>query len=82
MSTKNRFKVPAKIWRKWTEVGRKAFNELYLSMADQRVYTHPKAPQLPPKQWKTTAWNAAWMAASLVSEGSRARDYRVETLRC
>lgn len=75
--TKNRFKVPKKIWSKWTEPARKLFNELHLSMADQRIYTHPKAPQLPPKQWKTTAWNAAWMAASLVSSGSKARDYQV-----
>ncbi len=77
MPVANCYKVPKKIWNKWTEPARKLFNELYLSMADQRIYTHPKAPQLPLKQWKTTSWNAAWMAADMLSKGAKARDYRV-----
>lgn len=75
----NRYKVPKKIWSKWTEPARRLFNELHKSMADQQIYTHPKAPQLPRDQWKTTAWNAAWMAADMLSNNSKAKDYRVVT---
>lgn len=28
-----------------------------------KTVNHPKAPKLPVNQWKTVAWNAAWIAA-------------------
>lgn len=68
----NRFKVPKKQWGSWTFVAQHTFNKLYETMIDnQDLYRAPGAePQLP-ELWKITAWNAAWMAASIVSRGER-----------
>lgn len=68
----NRFKVARKEWSKWTPDGRRLFNYLFHVMSEnQRIYTHSKAVQLPKDQWRTTAWNAAWEAASHVSRLSQ-----------
>lgn len=72
----NRYSVPKKVWNKWTDDGRKVFNELYALMRDQSLFTHPKAAKQPREQWKTTRWNAAWMAADLASDRAKARDYK------
>ncbi len=46
---------------------RKVAKYLFRLMHDnQHLFKHPKAPTLPRKQWATTAWNAAWMAADAV----------------
>jgi len=68
-------KVPAK----WTPEARRLFRELHAHMGDQHSYTHPQAPQLSRAQWETTRWNAAWMAAEMLSSGARARDIEVVT---
>lgn len=65
--TSNRYKVPKKIWNRWTEDGRILFNDLYQSMGDQNLYSHPVATPQAREHWSTTRWNAAWMAAEIIS---------------
>jgi len=65
--TRNRYKVSKRQWAKWTEEGRRLFNDLYGVMRDQDLFSHPKAERRPREHWDTTRWNAAWMAADLVS---------------
>lgn len=66
-STNNLYRVPAKQWNRWSAVARRVFNETYSAMVgDQDMFLHPKAQPLPETQWKTTAWNAAWIAALAV----------------
>jgi hypothetical protein len=60
----NRHKVPQRQWRKWSLAGRKVFNELYSAMAqNQWTFLHPHQDKISKRLWKTTAWNAAWIAA-------------------
>lgn len=37
-------------------------------MVDQSVFSHPDAPPLKRDHWRTVRWNAAFMAATLISE--------------
>ena len=61
---RNQYRVPNSQWRKWGIKGRETFNWLYgLMTKDARLFWHPKAPKENPRHWKTTAWNAAWIAA-------------------
>jgi hypothetical protein len=61
----NRHHVPKKQWSKWSIAGRKVFNEVYSSMVQNAgLFLHPKQGKIPATMWKTTAWNAAWTAAS------------------
>ena len=61
----NRYRVPKKQWKKWSEQARRVFNEVYYTMRNnkQTLFLHPKATPVPKAQWNTTAWNAAWIAA-------------------
>lgn len=69
MATKNQNRVPVKQWRKWSEPARRVFNRVYTTMmADQSLFLHPKAPPAKPAHWKTTCWNAAWIAADAANE--------------
>lgn len=62
--SQNEFGVPAKKWRQWCPYARRMFNDLYRVMIDnQYVFTHPKTPQVSDRQWSTTCWNTAWIAA-------------------
>lgn len=63
---RNTFKVQRKQWAKWSAKARAVFNALYAHMGDQALYLHPKAKPMPAPQWKTTRWNAAWIAADAV----------------
>lgn len=64
---KNLNRVPKKQWRKWSKVAKTAFNRTYTFMFyNQKVVTHPKMENINPRQWKTIAWNAAWIAADAV----------------
>ena len=66
-SSDNTYAVPIKQWRKWTPAARKVFNETFETMLDnQRLFLHPKQAAVPLDQWKTTSWNAAWIAADAV----------------
>jgi hypothetical protein len=67
--TKNVNDVNKKKWRKWSPIARRAFNELYYVMnQNQSAFLHPKTKPVTAKQWSTTAWNAAWMAADNLEE--------------
>jgi len=64
-SRQNLYRVPVKQWSKWGPVGRAVFNEVYSSMVgNQSLFLHPKQEKASRSHWKTTAWNAAWTAAS------------------
>ncbi len=68
MAATNSHRVPVKSWRKWTEHGRTVFNDTYeIYRNNQRLITHPKADPVPPRHWKTIAWNMAWLAADAAS---------------
>jgi len=69
MTTMNVHKVPAKQWRRWGDRARRVFNAVYSSMSDQQLFAHPKAEKIRPAFWKTTRWNAAWIAAD-AAEGA------------
>lgn len=68
MIIRNRYKVAVSKWRQWTRSGRMTFNYVYgLMYGDQSLFIHPKAVVQKPAYWKTTCWNAAWMAADAAS---------------
>jgi hypothetical protein len=63
---RNSNKVPQKKWSKWSQRARFVFNEVYGAMSKNAwAFQHPALSKTPPKaaHWKTTAWNAAWIAA-------------------
>jgi hypothetical protein len=63
----NRYKVPLKKWRKWGASARRVFNETYSAMANnQTTFLHPQQDKISRRLWRTTAWNAAWIAADAV----------------
>jgi hypothetical protein len=70
---RNKFKVPPKQWRRWSALARTVFNRVYDAMEDQSVYLHPKATPALERHWKTTRWNAAWVAADAVDGGEAVR---------
>lgn len=66
---RNRYKVPKRQWARWTDNARNVFNTLYgVMIADPGNYQHPKATPVPRAHWRTTAWNAAFIAACSVAE--------------
>jgi len=67
MLLENRYKVPKTQWSKWLPPSQDVFNVVYgVMIENQRIFQHPKAVPLDPEHWKTTAWNAAWIAADAV----------------
>lgn len=69
---KNKFKVNKRQWRKWTLVGQMTFNMLYDHMMKfPDLYKHPDHEFVSDVNFKTTAWNASWMAADLTSRGEK-----------
>lgn len=68
-SPKNKFKVGKKVWRKWSLLARTVFNRVYEFVYDNpEMMLHPKQEKPKPIFWKTTAWNAAWIAADAVDD--------------
>jgi hypothetical protein len=66
---KNHNAVPRAQWRKWGNLSRHVFNEVYGTMAEnQGLFLHPKARKNTLECWNTTAWNAAWIAADAAKE--------------
>lgn len=64
-SRANLYHVQKKQWEKWDTRSRQIFNEVYSSMErNQRYFLHPEQDKVSKRLWKTTAWNAAWTAAS------------------
>lgn len=71
MNTGNRHRVPKKQWRKWSRLGRHVFNEVFSAMSRNAwAFQAPSVEKDPPtkRAWKTTAWNAAWIAADAADE--------------
>lgn len=65
----NKHEVMKKQWKKWNEDSQELFNGLYEYMGEnQHLFTHPHTIQIPQEYWKTTAWNAAFIAAELIKE--------------
>ena len=65
----NKYGVASKVWGHWSADQQRMFNELFRYIYDnQPLFKHPKAPLLETEQWKTVAWNAAWIAADLSKE--------------
>jgi hypothetical protein len=63
-SRSNLYNVPVRVWRKWPPIGRQVFNEVYSAMSKNReLFLHPHAAKISRSLWRTTAWNAAWIAA-------------------
>ena len=70
--TANRNHVPLRQWRKWSSLARRVFNETYgAMMANPEHYWHPMSERVGKKLWKTTAWNAAWIAADAVRDATK-----------
>ena len=59
----NKYKVDAEQWKAWGPLGQRVFNGVFFSMGQQRTFIHPDAWPHETKHWKTTRWNAAWVAA-------------------
>ena len=60
----NLYHVPVKKLRKWGPKSRQVFNEVYSTMSrNQWTFLHPQQEKISKRLWKTTAWNAAWIAA-------------------
>jgi len=72
---KNRFKVPTKKWRKWSNHAKKIFNDMYheLRLTMQATYAHPNALPLPKDHWETLRWNVSWIAAN-TADGTHTLD--------
>ena len=62
----NKNRVPKDQWKKWSEPAKAMFNSLYnRSMDNREIFTHPMT-SMKPVEWKTIAWNHAWVAADLL----------------
>ena len=67
--TRNTNRVPRRQWDRWSGASRRVFNAVYKFMLDNPwVMRHPKQTAVSPAHWKTTAWNAAWIAADAVDD--------------
>ncbi len=61
----NKFEVPKKQWKKWNDVEQQCFIDLYESMIENPWAYDPQLHMTYGEDWKTLAWNAAFMAADL-----------------
>ena len=60
----NTYKVPKKKWSKWSALARSVFNSVYGAMQTcPEMYWHPHQGKISARYWRTTSWNAAWIAA-------------------
>jgi hypothetical protein len=67
--TQNRYKVPQRQWRKWSEQERFVFNEIYGStVKNQAILGHPQMDAISPAFWKTLCWNFAWLASDAAKD--------------
>lgn len=68
-TVKNKHKVGRQVWTRWTPRAQCLFNAMYETMlANQELFLHPQADKAPKEQWTTTAWNASWTAADVLSK--------------
>lgn len=69
---RNIYKVPVRQWRKWSELARLIFNEMFFTLKEnQSVLTHPKTQPISKREWRTQAWNSAWLAADAAMHSLR-----------
>ena len=62
-------KVPKIQWKRWSKKARSVFNGVYSTMmGSQDLFKHPEDTSTKKEIWRTTAWNAAWVAADSVDE--------------
>lgn len=65
----NKHGIAKNQWKKWDEDSRDLFNKVFQYLNNnQELFLHPKTRPVPEKEWKTTAWNAAWIAADTLKE--------------
>lgn len=68
----NKFEVPKRAWKRWSNQARAVFNDTYSVMMDNpQLFLHPQAKRAPAEHWRTTSWNAAWIAAEAAREAAR-----------
>lgn len=70
---KNRYKVPQKMWRRWTNHAKKVFNTMMESLRPsmQFAFLHPDCPPMKKEHWATTRWNVSWEAAQAANGEGR-----------
>ena len=69
MCKTNKNKVPKNQWSKWSKTARVVFNRVYeFCYNNPKLMHHPDICVPKPRYWKTTAWNAAWIAADAVDD--------------
>lgn len=68
--SENVFKVPKKLWNKFTEHGRLVFNRMYVfSVNNPSIVWHDaEHPPSSPEDWKVVSWNYAVIAALEISK--------------
>lgn len=65
MTERNTNGVSASQWKKWPEVSRSTFNEVFAYLIGNQAHCkHPEGPYLHEKHWRTICFNAAYMAAN------------------
>jgi hypothetical protein len=66
---RDRNKLPKSLEKKWAPDAVVLMYAVFGDMvANQAHFRHPKASEVPAEQWETTAWNAAWIAAYLLTK--------------
>lgn len=70
---KNKHKVPKKVWNKWTNLGRRIFNDMMYNFRPTMQFSllHPDAPPMKKEHWLTVRWNASWLAADALKTPKR-----------
>ena len=62
----NKHKVEPKTWTSWDDMQREVFNSLFERMIESPwAFAHPDAAEVPEAHWRTTSWNAAFIAADM-----------------
>jgi hypothetical protein len=78
----NKYRVPAKQWKRWSKAARAVFNRVYdFAYNNECLMTHPGQDAAKPVHWKTIAWNAAWIAADAVDDTIPTRVITVQKAR-
>lgn len=72
LETRNRYGVVARQWKRWSRSRRAVFNATFAMLRDnESLVKHPHDVLVPKGWWRTTCWNAAWIAASAHHDASR-----------
>lgn len=56
-----------KAWSRWSEDSQEMFVNMYdYILPNQTIFSHPNMIPMPEAEWKTIAWNTAYMAADFI----------------